>query len=823
MFHEPERSMSLRSVCLNLLVCLWIGAAHTQSLFPVRDSVSGQARDRSYHVVHYRIEVSFNEQAKSVTGRTSVTLVPFLPGLRTVDLDAEQLAIRRVTLGTRSLDFSVLPTKLRVSLDRPYGRSDTLTLAIDYTCTPKRGLYFIGPDSLSPDEPHQIWSQGEDMDNHFWFPCYDFPNDKATSEVIATVRSSYVVVSNGRLVSVKEDRKHGTKTFHWREDLPHASYLIMVAAGNYEILRDTAGSVPLEYYVYPDRVDDARASFAETPAIMKFFNSRIGFPYPWGKYAQVAIHNFMYGGMENTSATTLLDESIQLDARTRVDQNAVGLIAHEMAHQWWGDIVTCKDWRNIWLNEGFASYFDPLYTEASRGRDAFQFAMYHDQQSALNTDRSLGRKPIVSIGSYTSNVYARGADVLHMLRHLLGDELFWDALRHYITKFQYQSVETYDLKEAIEEATGQNLYWFFDQWLYDAGHPVFDVSYRWSDSAHAVLMSVKQTQQIDSLTGIFRVPVDIQVTTPGGSTTYSVGLHSRDTLLTLPCSEKPLMVLFDKGNWTLKELHFKKSREEWKYQARTAQDALDRYLALKALEDEPDSDDVVAEYRGLAMGDSVAEVRREAVLALGAHKSPDAAVRKDILSTVVDASRDHDPSVRAAAVEQLGAMKDRDATSLLYAALRDSSNNVLANDLGALARVDSAHAADTIAAYLTFPSHRNIIANAALSALASVDSARAIAAAFAMVTPSRHVWTRWAAIRVLERFSSARPKLVKELTPLLKDRNSFIRSMAIRYLGQWGDPTLIPALETIASDKENPSSRAAQEAIKRLKLKEGKG
>ncbi|MGA9118850.1 MAG: M1 family metallopeptidase [Bacteroidota bacterium] len=814
--------MNLRAVALVFLVCL-APAARTQSLFPVRDSSSGQARDRSYHVVHYKIEVSFDEAKKSVIGRTSITLIPFLPQLRTVDLDAEQLKIDRVTLDGKAQQFSVLPKELQVSLDKPYRRNDSLTLVIDYTCTPKHGLYFIGPDTATPDEPRQIWSQGEDMDNHFWFPCYDYPNDKATSELIATVRKSYVVLSNGRLVSVTEDKKHGTKTFHWKQDLPHASYLIMMAAGEYAVLRDSSGSVPLEYYVYPDRVDDARASFAETPKIMKFFNEKIGFPYPWGKYAQVAIHNFMYGGMENTSATTLLDESIQLDSRTRVDQNAVGLIAHEMAHQWWGDVVTCKDWRNIWLNEGFASYFDPLYIEASRGEDAFQFDMYHNQRSAINTDRSLGRKPIVSIGSYTSNVYSRGSDVLHMLRHLLGDELFYDALRHYITKYQYQSVETYDLKEAIEEATGQNLYWFFDQWLYNAGHPVFDVSYRWSDTARAVLMSVKQTQKIDSLTGVFRVPVDIQVTTPGGTTTYSVGLHSRDTLLRFPCAEKPSLVLFDKGNWTLKELHFEKSRDEWKYQARKASDALDRFLAIKELEEQPDTDDAVAELCTIAAGDSFHEVRREAVLALGEHKSHDDAVKKEILTAILDATRDHDPSVRSVALEQLGGLKDFQARSVLYAALRDSSNAVLANDLGALAKVDSTHAADTIASFLKFPSYRNTIANAALSALASIDSNRAIVAAFEMVKPQQHLWGRWSAIRILERYPSVRPQLIKELTPLIQDKSAFIRSMAIRYLGQYGDPALIPALEAIASDKENPSSRAAEEAVKRLRVKEGNG
>ncbi len=815
--------MILRNIATVLFVCAVVANARAQSLFPVRDSSYGEARSRTFHVVHYKIEVSFNEQHKSVSGRTTITLVPFLSALTTVSLDAEQLNVDQVALSGKPLKFTVHPQKLEITLDRPYSYRDTVTLAIDYSCTPRKGLYFVQPDSTSPDKPWQIWTQGEDMDNHFWFPCYDFPNDKATSEVIATVRNSYVVLSNGRLVSVKEDKAHATRTFHWKQELPHSSYLIMLAAGAYTVLHDSSGTVPLEYYVYPNRVADAKASFAETPAIMKFFNTRIGFPYPWAKYAQVAIADFMYGGMENTSATTLIDDGIQLDPRTRVDQNAVSLIAHEMAHQWWGDVVTCKDWRHLWLNEGFASYFDPLYFEWSRGHDEFTFHMYGNQRAAINTDRTLGRKPIVSIGSYTSNIYARGSDVLHMLRHTLGDSLFWRGLRYYIEKYKFQPVETNDLKTAIEDATGQNLYWFFDQWLYKAGHPVFDVAYRWNDTLESVLMSVKQTQHVDSLTGIFRVPLDIEITTPSGSSTYSVGLHSADTVFSFPCREKPLLVIFDKGDWTLKELHFDKSRDEWKYQAAHANDAIDRYLAIEALEDEKDSTDLVPELCSIATHDTFHDVRRRALEALGTMKTTDPALRKEITNTLLSARNDSDPAVRAASIRDLGDLHDIGLRQVILDAFRDSSNDVLAQSLAALARTDSAHSADTIAAYLHFPSHRNSIANAALSALATVDSARAMEAAFAIIGPGHHVWSRWAAIHLLRGYSSVRPRLVQTLSGFLQDKNTFIRSTSIRFLGEYGSAELLPTLEAIASDKENPSAQAAEDAVKHIKSKESKG
>ena len=806
-----------------LMLCTALTITRAQSVFPVRDSSYGEARSRSYHVMHYKIEVSFDEQKKSVSGRTTITLVPFMPNLSSVSLDAEQLNISRVTLEDKPLQFSVKPKMLDVALDRGYSYRDTLTLSIDYTCTPRKGLYFIQPDSTTPDKPWQIWTQGEDMDNHFWFPCYDFPNDKATSEVIATVRDAYVVLSNGRLASVTEDKAHATKTYHWKQDLPHSSYLIMLAAGAYTVLHDTAGTVPLEYYVYPDRAADAKASFAETPAIMKFFSMRTGFPYPWAKYAQVAIADFMYGGMENTSATTLIDDGVQLDARTRVDQNAVSLIAHEMAHQWWGDVVTCKDWRHLWLNEGFASYFDPLYFEWSRGRDEFDFHMYQDQQSAINTDRSLGRKPIVSVGSYSSNVYSRGADVLHMLRHVLGDSLFFRALHHYIGKNKFAPVETNDLKNAIEESTGQNLYWFFDEWLYKAGHPVFDVSYRWNDTLKAVLMSVRQTQQQDSLTGVFRVPVDIEITTRSGSATYPVALYSADTMLSFPCREKPSLVIFDKGNWTLKELRFEKSRDEWKYQAEHATNPIDRLLAIQTLDVGRDSADVIPLYCALATHDPFHAVRERAIQALGNARASTPALQREITAAVAKAGKDVDPAVRAASIQDLGELRDIGVRREILDAFGDSSNAVLSQALGALARVDSARAADTIASYLHFPSHRNVVANAALSALAMVDSTRALEAAFTMIGPGHHPWTRWAALHLLRGYSSIRPRLVQTLTGFLQDRNAFIRSTSIRFLGEYGSASLIPALEAIAADKENPSAQAAEDAVKHLRSMEHHG
>jgi aminopeptidase N len=799
-----------------LLLFLAAVAAQAQSVFPVRDS-SGETRNRSYHVVHYKIAVSIDDKKKSVDGTVTTTLVPFLPQLRTIEFDAEKLNIRRVWMGSKTLKFSVLPKTLEIQLDKPYSYNDTLTLSVQYSCTPKKGLYFVQPDSGYPDKPMQIWTQGEDMDNHFWFPCYDFPNDQATSEVIATVASHYTLVSNGKLLGAKEDTKNGTKTWHWSETKPHVSYLIMIAAGDYAVLRDKAGKLPLEYYVYPKHVEDAKVCFAETPGMIQFFSNKISFPYAWEKYAQVLIADFIEGGMENCSATTLMDDITVFDARTRVDESPVSLIAHELAHQWWGDVVTCKDWRHLWLNEGFASYFDPLYFEYSRGWDEFEYIMSQNQQTGINTDKHLGRKPVVSVGSYTSNIYPRSAAILHMLRFVLGDDLFWKAIHHYIEKYQYCTVETNDFKRAIEEITGQNLYWFFDQWFYKAGHPVFDVSYTWSDSAKAVILKVVQTQTMDSLTGIFRTPVLVQIQTPSGNVLDTLNILTRDTVYTLSAPAKPHLVLFDKGNWLLKEVHFHKSRDEWSYQAEIAESPVDRLNAIKALSSLPDSDDVIPLLARVALHDRFWAVRSQAISALDENFTQRDSMKQIIKSTLLAACRDSNSHVRDAAVSYLSTRRGDEVVSALHAALNDSSYVVVAAALRSLAKADSAHAEKTLLGFMDTPSYRNGIVNAALGALGQLDSTRAVEIAFQKAKYGEHSWTRYVALSVLDQYGKSRKDVVPFLMTILQEKPSYARSAATRMLGDMGDRSVLPLLEGIAADKEDNDAKTAKGSIEKIK------
>ena len=805
-----------------VLLCALFGLAcsgFSQPVFPVHDEGEGPSRD--YHVVHYRIEVSFDEAAHSVTGRTTTTLVPFIPNLTVVELDAEKLNVRSVTLGRRSLRFSVLPKKLAITLDRPYALEDTLALAVEYTCTPSRGLYFVQPDSNYPDRPSQIWSQGEDMDNHFWFPCYDFPNDMATSEMIATVRSSYVALSNGRLLDVREDTVRKTKTFHWRQDIPHASYLISLAAGGYAVLKGRAGDIPLEYYVYPGHIADAKVCFASTPDMVTWFGSKIGYRYPWAKYAQVLIRDFIEGGMENVSATFLADYATVFDARARLDGSPTSLIAHELAHQWWGDVVTCKDWRHLWLNESFASYFDPLWHEHALGRDEFDYMMFSSQEAGITSDNRAGRKPIVSVGSFGANIYPRGAAVLHMLRFVLGDTLFWKAMHHYIVKYQHTPVETNDLKVAIEEATGQNLYWFFDEWVYRAGYPVFDLSSVWSDSLHALSLRVRQVQKTDSLTGIFRTPVDIELTLPEGRRTHRFNILTADTTLSIPAPSRPHLVVFDSGNWLLKEMKWTRPESEWVYQAEHAANPVDRLRAVRELSGQQKKAAFIPPLARIARADPFWAVRREAVTALERMDSLDAEGRPAIRAALVAAARDPKSDVRSAAVSQLGGYRDETAIAALREALKDSSYRVAAAAIRSLAKADSAHALPTLLSSIEVPSYRNVIASSALRSLAALDTVLAVDTSLVRGRNGQPQELRFAALGILARYGRGRNDVLRLLESIAGERESFIRSSAIRILGETGNTDALPLLEKIASDEGDRSAPQAKASIEKIRKRTG--
>src|SRR6266404_8821100 len=444
---------------------------------------------------------------------------------------------------------------LVVFLPKPIGYGDTARFTITYHGVVEngRGLTYINPEGR-PHRPRQIWSQGEDHDNHYWFPTYDFPNDKMTWEVVATVPKGMNAVSNGRLVSDVIARD-GSRTLDWRQDKPSATYLVSIVVAPLVKVHDVWRNVPVDYYVYPEDSALARPFFKITPDMIDTYSRLTGIDYPWAKYAQTTVADF-FGGMENVSATTLVDWLP--GPRNYQDRPWYSwiLIPHELSHQWFGDYVTTENWANMWLNEGFAEFMPGQYWARKLGARAEE-DYYQDEYDQFMQIDQQRRMPLAALGS--NNIYPKGALVLEMLKHYLGDQPFWASVHRYLIDHAFDNATTDDLRQAVLDATGENLDWFWEQWIYQAGHPRFDVKAAWDSARAAVTLTVKQTQA-DTLkpdsTGlrftvpaVFRMPVTIRVGTATGDVVHVTELDAREQTIEIPgVKSAPTMVIFDDGN-----------------------------------------------------------------------------------------------------------------------------------------------------------------------------------------------------------------------------------------------------------------------------------
>jgi aminopeptidase N len=703
--------------------------------------------------------------------------------------------------------FDTLAQKLKIYLDRSYSFKDTLSVIVEYfVSNPRKGLYFIQPDSAYPDKPYQIWSQGQPEDNHYWFPCYDFPNDKATSELIATVKKNFVVISNGKLLSVSDDAKKGLRTYHWYMDKPHSSYLISIVVGEYVKLQDYYLDIPLEYYVYKSNAKYAKLSFEKTPDIMKFFSEKIGYKYPYDKYAQTIVEDFIYGGMENITATTLTSSTIH-DERAHLDVSSDGLVAHELAHQWWGNLLTCRSWEHAWLNEGFATYFTALYFEYAKGKDEFQFNVYNMQRSARFADMT-DKKPTVwnryfdPTDVFGPHIYQRGGAILNMLRFVLGDELFWKAINYYAHKYAFQNVETNDFKIAIEEATGYNLKWFFDQWLYKAGYPIFEVKYSYDDSKKLLKLEVEQIQPGDSLTPeVFKTPVDVEIATKSERKTFRIFIDKRKETFEFEVSDKPLMVIFDKGNWILKELYFDKSKDELIYQAQNASEMIDRLVAVQELGKMSSDPDVVELMKKISRSNEFYAVRQEAINNLGKLKD------EDVAKFLIELYKDEgDSKIRRSIVDALKNFKFNFVVSFLNDVVKsEKSYYVIASAINSLVTVDSVNGMRYIKNGLGMDSHQEVIRTTALRRLSDMKNTKFEKEAVDILKRysmrGNHPSVRITAISTLSLFADKDPRIKDFIFGMVNTPEFFVRMVVYNVLGDIGDEKTLEYLK-VAQKRE---------------------
>ncbi len=718
-------------------------------------------RSHDYDMRHIALSLKFDWDKEQALGTAAMTLAPLVPNFKTVNLDAGLMIINSVKLDSKNLTFNYdeANTLLSINLDRVYTIGEPLTLIVDYHTNGEivpntlgfgggGGLKFIKPPAGDSHGRRQIWSQGQTDYNRFWFPSYDSPNDFASTELTATVEKPLFVVSNGALVN-RHDNGDGTETFHWKMDTPHANYLTSVVVGEYAEVKGEYAGISVSSYVFPNELKEGQVSLKNLPAMVKFFSEKLGVKYAYPKYAQTTATGFS-GGMENISATTMTPTIVR-DAREMLDGDSDSIQSHELAHQWFGDYVTCREWGEIWLNESFATYFEALWMEESKGHDYF---LYNDvrgnQQQYLAAWNEGLRRPIVT-KNYTNKdavfdayAYPTGGAVLHMLRKHLGDELFFKSLNHYLLSNAHQPVQTEQLRIAIEQTTGQSMDWFFDEWLHKMGHPLFEISDNYDDAAKKLTLNVKQTQKIDPnnaypQTEFFQTFVDIEI----DNQIKRVWIEPKaENIFTFDVASRPKLINFDYESPLIKELKFEKPTDELVYQLQNDKDVLGRLWAMNELSAREKTDDAEKSKITAALNQTVTKdtfwaVRRDAIrllvttAATGSRKRNQQIIEGPnlepaTLNALTTAAKDTNSLVRAAAIEVLGALNDPQKADIYLAALNDQSYGVIDAASIALANTKDARSYNALVKLVNTDSWKDHVRLAGLQGLAVLGDKRAV-------------------------------------------------------------------------------------------------
>ncbi len=802
-------------------------------------------RPRSYDLVHQTTHVRFDWKRHAVVGTTTVRFTTLDAPLRQIALDAEAMTMGRVTdANGTALQHVYNGHTLTVQLPAQLAVGDTASVTVEYqSVAPGRGAYFI-------DRVHALWTQGETRYTRYWIPTYDEPNDKETWEFYVTVPPGEKALSNGRLASV--DTTRDGVVWHWVLEHPASTYLMSVVTGDYTVIHDHWKDVPVDYWVYPDSVEAGRRGFGMTPDAVDVFSRKTGVPYPWSKYAQSVTPDYIFGGMENVTATTQLDNGILHPKWAEPQQWSGGLVAHELGHQWYGDLLTTRDWSNIWLNEGFATFMEQIFREEYKGPEEGAFDRLGAQEEAIDADRRALRPLVWNRWVadpfdlfFSGHIYPKGATVLQMLRHELGDSTFWAAMHRYTTEHMYQTVTSADLQKAFEDETGRSFDDFFKQWVYGAGYPMFRVAYDYDWPSRSLVVTASEVQPRDSMVGWFDVDVDVDILTDSATMHQRLKVRDGRGRLALNLPGDPRAIVWDAGGWLLDATDFPRPTSMLAYQAEHAESVINRIEAdslLAVRTDEPAAANAVA---ARVRDDSFWGVRQRAARALAAFARPSSgwhprpqprdtteqegerprrgrrpppsmrgrmpldtasgpvpdSIARMIVDTaraaLLDATHDPDARVRQQAATSLGAFGgDVVVTRLSDLARADSSYYVRGAAVRALAGVAPDRARPVIDDLLQRDSWLDVLRSSAIEALADVGGPDAVPALEKYLGPGNKRASREAAITGLLRNARGRePALARTLEPLLSDADHYIRVDVARALGELGQAFSIKALE----------------------------
>lgn len=557
-------------------------------------------------IIHTILDVSFDYKNQRLMGKATLQIKPHFYPTSKVTLHAQNFDLHKVQIktdkGNTDLKYEYKNNEIQISLDRTYLNTENYFIYIEYTAKPNekelggsaaiagdKGLYFINPDSTETNKHVEIWTQGETESNSSWFPTIDKPNEKMTHEIYITVRDEFKTLSNGILVSQKKNN-NGTRTDHWKMMQPHAPYLVMMAIGDYAIVTDkwkkpSGKEIEVAYYVEKKYEQYARDIFGATPAMLEFFSRRLGVEYPWDKYAQVVVRDYVSGAMENTTAT-IHGEFLYKTKRELIDGHNESIIAHELFHHWFGDLVTCESWSNLPLNESFANYSQYLWDEHRHGVDVADHYGYSEMNGYMMSTKQGGYADMIRFDyldkeeMFDAHSYNKGGRILHMLRGIVGDDAFFESLKVYLTENQFQPAEMHQLRLAFEKVTGVDYNWYFNQWFFAKGHPILLIKQEYSEGKGNVRVIVEQKQKLEEVP-LYILPVEIDIYTASGKETHKVEVKNRIDTFNFNVSQKPLLVNFDAQKTLLCEKKEEKPIEQYVYQYYNAPKYLDRREAVE--------------------------------------------------------------------------------------------------------------------------------------------------------------------------------------------------------------------------------------------------
>jgi len=583
-----------------LIALCWIGLVQFSSAqydynCYIADATA-QERNHSIDITHMKVDVSFDVEAGKVLGKVDHQFTTLQQNIDTLFFNAPAIKINTAKIDGKEAKFNIIKEGVVVEIPTKWGFDENHVISFDYEATPKRGIYFIGWNQKLVDNPtpwntrKQIWTQGQGIDNRHWIPMYDDMGDKFFTETIITFDEKYKVLSNGDLIAKKSDKKGNIK-WHYKLNNPHAGYLLMLAIGKYEVKSTkTKRGTPVNFWYYPEFKERVEYTSMHTEKMIEFLEDETGVAYPWGAYSQIMVQDFLYGAMENTSAT-IFGDFFFVDERAFLDRNYVGVNCHELTHQWFGDLITARGPGDAWLQESFATYYAKIFDETIEDSDAVKFNFRREGESAFAASKK-DYYPIRHTKSGTARIYPKGSAVLSMLRYVVGDEEFKRAIKHYLTKHQFGNVNTDDFQKAFKDKLGMNLDWFFGQWIWKGNEPHYKVNF--ATYGNRGQFDVTQIQQGTMADGLFKMPIVFSIYYKDGtSESRKEWIAEKNHRIEFNTKGKDVSyVLFDENSMVMKQVTFEKSEKMLFAQAQLAKNAVDRYDAVVALNSKKDDEKV---------------------------------------------------------------------------------------------------------------------------------------------------------------------------------------------------------------------------------------